>query len=132
MTEILLFSNDERIYDLTNNVIEEKYKLTWCTYKSLKEKQYPYPNIVIMHFAKERIKKETFKTIIQVKGRLGQRVPILTLIEEGTPQNIFSILMAGAYDYLEIVENPRDYKKKIEDTVRWSWYLGKYGLREKK
>ena len=47
----------------------------------------------------------TFKTIVQVKGRLGQRIPILALMEEGTPQNIFSTLIAGAYDYLEIVKN---------------------------
>lgn len=45
--------------------------------------------IVIMYFDKEMVKKGTFKTIVQVKGRLGQRIPILTLMEEGTPQNIF-------------------------------------------
>lgn len=39
MTEVLLFSNDEEIFNLTNNVIDGRYKLTWCTYKSL-EKNY--------------------------------------------------------------------------------------------
>ena len=112
MTEVLLFSNDEKIFNLTNSVIDGRYKLTWCTYK-------------------EMVKKGTFKTIVQVKGRLGQKIPILTLMEEGTPQNIFSTLMAGAYDYLEIVKNSKEYKKKIEDAIRWNWYLGKYGLREK-
>ena len=102
-------------------------------YKSLEKKTcpYPYPDIVIMHFDKEMVKKGTFKTIVQVKGRLGQRIPILALMEEGTPQNIFSTLIAGAYDYLEIVKNSKEYKKKIEDAIRWNWYLGKYGLREK-
>ena len=84
-----------------------------------------------MHFDKEMVKKGTFKTIVQVKGRLGQRIPILALMEEGTPQNIFSTLIARAYDYLEIVKNSKEYKKKIEDAIRWNWYLGKYGLREK-
>lgn len=68
---------------------------------------------------------------LQVKGRLGQRIPILTLMEEGTPQNIFSTLMAGAYDYLEIAKSSEEYRKKIEDIARWNWYLGKYGLKEK-
>ena len=110
--EVLLFSNDEKIFNLTNSVIDGRYK-------------------VIMHFDKEMVKKGTFKTIVQVKGRLGQRIPILALMEEGTPQNIFSTLIAGAYDYLEIVKNSKEYKKKIEDAIRWNWYLGKYGLREK-
>ena len=92
MTEVLLFSDDEKIFNLTNSVIDGRYKLTWCTYKSLEKKLYPYPDIVIMYFDKEMVKKGTFKTIVQVKGRLGQRIPILTLMEEGTPQNIFSTL----------------------------------------
>lgn len=91
----------------------------------------PLPGIVIMYFDKEMVKKGTFKTIVQVKGRLGQRIPILTLMEEGTPQNIFSTLMAGAYDYLEIAKSSEEYRKKIEDIARWNWYLGKYGLKEK-
>ena len=70
MMEVLLFSNDEKIFNLTNSVIDGRYKLTWCTYKSLEKKTcpYPYPDIVIMHFDKEMVKKVTFKTIVQVKG----------------------------------------------------------------
>lgn len=131
MTEVLLFSDDEKIFNLTNSVIDGRYKLTWCTYKSLEKKLYPYTDIVIMYFDKEMVKKGTFKTIVQVKGRLGQRIPILTLMKEGTPQNIFSTLMAGAYDYLEIAKSSEEYRKKIEDVARWNWYLGKYGLKEK-
>ena len=82
MTEVLLFSDDEKIFNLTNSVIDGRYKLTWCTYKSLEKKLYPYTDIVIMYFDKEMVKKGTFKTIVQVKGRLGQRIPILTLMEE--------------------------------------------------
>ena len=116
---------------LTNSVIDGRYKLTGCTYKSLEKKLYPYPDIVIMYFDKEMVKKGTFKTIVQIKGRLGQRIPILTLMEEGTPQNIFSTLMAGAYDYLEIAKSSEEYRKKIEDIARWNWYLRKYRLKEK-
>ena len=56
---------------------------------------------------------------------------ILTVVFFGTPQNIFSTLMAGAYDYLEIAKSSEEYRKKIEDIARWNWYLGKYGLKEK-
>lgn len=37
MMEVLLFSNDEKIFNLTNSVIDGRYKLTWCTYKSLEK-----------------------------------------------------------------------------------------------
>lgn len=131
MTEVLLFSNDESIFNLTNSITEGEYKLTWCTYGALKGNKYPYPDVVIMHFDKEMIEKGRFGSIIRVKGRLGYRIPILTLIEEGTPQDIITILTMGAYDYLEIAKNSKEYKKKIEDIVHWNWYLGKYGLREK-
>ena len=43
MMEVLLFSNDEKIFNLTNSVIDGRYKLTWCTYKSLEKKTCPYP-----------------------------------------------------------------------------------------
>ena len=131
MMEVLLFSNDEKIFNLTNSVIDGRYKLTWCAIEMCNLILDKKADMVIMHFDKEMVKKGTFKTIVQVKGRLGQRIPILALMEEGTPQNIFSTLIAGAYDYLEIVKNSKEYKKKIEDAIRWNWYLGKYGLREK-
>ena len=73
MTEVLLFSDDEKIFNLTNSVIDGRYKLTWCTYKSLEKKLYPYPDIVIMYFDKEMVKKGTFKTIVQVKGETGTK-----------------------------------------------------------
>lgn len=130
MAEVLLFSNDERIFNLTHNIIEGKDKLTWCTYESLKKDKYPFPDVVIMYVDKEMIEKEIFRTIIRVKGKLGHKVPILILIEEGTPQDIIPILRVGAYDYLEIAKNSEKYKKKIEEIVQWSWYLGKYGLKE--
>ncbi len=63
----------KKIFNLTNSVIDGRYKLTWCTYESLEKKLYPYTDIVIMYFDKEMVKKGTFKTIVQVKGRLGTK-----------------------------------------------------------
>lgn len=127
MEKVLLFSNHKEIFEVTNKIIEGKYKLLWCTYDLLKENQYPYSDVVIMHFDKKMIKRGTFEPIIKVKGRLGHTIPILVLIEDGTTQDIFSTLKAGAYDYLETVANLQEYRKKIEDIILWDWYLKKYG-----
>ncbi len=126
MKKVLLFSNHKEIFEVTNKIIEEKYKLLWSTYDILKEDQYFYSDVVIMHFDKKMIKRGTFESIIKVKGRLGHALPILALIEGATIQDIFSILNAGVYDYLETVEDLQEYQKKIEDIILWSWYLKKY------
>lgn len=73
------------------------------------------------------VEKGTFEFIIRVKGMLGNTIPILALIENGTKQDIFSILKAGVYDYLENVEDLQEYQKKIEEILLWVWYLKKYG-----
>lgn len=131
MEKVLLFSNNEEIFEITNRIIEGKYKLIWCTYDLLKKSQYPYSDVVIMHFDEKMTKNGTFESIIRVKGRLGHTIPILTLIEGGTPQDIFSTLKAGAYDYLETVENLQEYRKKIKDIISWNWYIKKYRHGEK-
>lgn len=125
MVRILLLSDYRRIFEKTEDLIKEKYKLIWCTYELLEKKQYPGVDVVIMHFDAKKLEKG-FEWIVQIKGRLGHRIPILALIEEGTPQDIFSILEAGAYDYLETLDEPEKYIKKIEDMVSWNWYLKKY------
>lgn len=126
MEKVLLFSNYKEVFEVTYKIIGEKYKLVWCTYDTMKENQYPLADVVIMHFDNKMVKKGTFELIIKVKGRLGHTIPILALIDGGTTQDIFSTLRAGAYDYLETVENLQEYQKKIEDIILWNWYLRKY------
>ena len=127
MERVLLFSDNKEIFGVTNKIIEKKYKLIWCNYDQLKKNQYPISDVVIMHFDEKMIKKGTFEFIVKVKGKLGHAIPILTIIDSGTTQDIFSILIAGAYDYLGTMENLQEYRKKIEDTMLWNWYLKKYG-----
>lgn len=127
MEKVLLFSNYKEMFEMTNRIIEGKYQLIWCNYNLLQENQYPYFDVVIMHFDKKVIKIGTFELIIKVNGRLGHTILILALIEGGTTQDIFSTLKAGAYDYLDTVENLQEYQKKIEDIILWDWYLKKYG-----
>lgn len=131
MEKILLFSNDEKLVEITNRIIEKKYELIWRTHQLLKKNEYPYANVVIMHFDKEMTRKGTFESIIKVKGKLGHSIPILVIIEGGTTQDIYSALKTGVYDYIETTDDLQKYQKKIEDLILWNWYLKKYEFEEK-
>ena len=41
---------------------------------------------------KKMVEEGTFEFIIRVKGMLGNTIPILALIENGTKQDIFSVI----------------------------------------
>lgn len=88
--------------------------------------------VVIMYFDRAKMKKSTFEFIVKVKGELGQLVPILAVIEEGSAQDIFSVLEAGIFDYIEVTDNLQKYAKKIEELFLWGWYLRKYEFLEKR
>lgn len=122
MEEVLLFSNSQEVFNATNMATAGKYKLVWCTYDLLGENKYPYSDI-IMHFDRMMTSDGSFEPIVKVKCRLGYKIPILALIEGGTPQDILSILNVGAYDYLEKTDNLQKYKKKIDELALWNWYL---------
>lgn len=131
MNRLLLFSDDEKQFSIISRIIKKKCKLTWCTYRSLERKEYPIADVVVMHFNKEKTKTGTFDSIIQVKGKLGNSIPILGIIEGGNIQAIFSILRIGVYDYIETTDNIQKYEKKLEDIFLWSWYLKQYESSEK-
>ena len=127
--KILLFSDDRKVFEVTNSITKEWAELIWYKYDKLERKQYPLSDIVIIHFDKTKILKGTFLPIIRVKSRMGSSIPILAIIN-GTAQEIFSVLKAGVYDYITTIENVQEYKKKIEDVVRWDWYQKKYGIKK--
>lgn len=52
--------------------------------------------------------------------------PILAVIENGSMQDIFSVLKIGVYDYIETIDDLEKYQKKIQDIILWDWYLKKY------
>ena len=125
--KILLFSDDEKLYNSTERIIGKKHQLKWCTYQQLESNRYPTADVVIFHFTKEIIEREgAFAAIIKIKGSLGHLTPILAISEGGSIQDIFSILKAGAYDYIETIDNTRKYKKKIENLILWNWYIKKH------
>lgn len=126
MEKVLLVSDDEKLFDITKKITDGKYELEWCTYHRLETDRYTFADVVIMHFDRKRVKKDTFEPIVRVKGKLGHWVPILAVIEGGSTQDIFSVLKTGAYDYIETVEDWQKYEKKIEDIMLWKWYLKNY------
>lgn len=74
----------------------------------------------------ESSRKDILQPIIKVKGRLGHLTPILAVIENGSMQDIFSVLKIGVYDYIETIDDLEKYQKKIQDIILWDWYLKKY------
>lgn len=126
MNKILLISDSKGVFQVTKEITQGRYELIWCKYDFWGKGEYPDVDIVIMHFDVDMMERGTFEAIIKVKGEMGHFMPILALVEKGTPQDIFQILEAGAYDYLEITDDMQKYRKKIEELVMWNWYLKKY------
>lgn len=56
--KILLFSDDEKLYNSTERIIGKKHQLKWCTYQQLENNRYPTADVVIFHFTKEIIERE--------------------------------------------------------------------------
>ena len=117
MKKILLFSDHREIFKTTSKITKGKYKLRWCTYDWLNDDKHFNPDVIIMYFNKKMVEKGTFEFIVRVKGMLGNTIPILALIENGTKQDIFSVLKEGVYDYLENVENLQEYQKNRRNII---------------
>ena len=122
--KILLFSDRKKVFEITNNITKGWSELIWYKNIDLKRKQYLIADIVIIDFDKNV--EEKFLSIIKAKSKVGDFVPILAIIN-GTPQEIFSVLKAGAYDYITTIGDIEAYRNKIEDIIRWNWYRKKYG-----
>lgn len=126
MEKILLFSDDDELIGNIRKVVEGKYELIWMNYNLLKKNEYPYGDVVIIHFNEKLIKSENFESIIKIKGKLGNATPILAIVEGASPQAIFSILSLGAYDYINKNNDLQGYNNKINDLFLWKRYLQKY------
>lgn len=126
MERIFFFSNDKKLAATINRIAEEMTELICCSYDELNENRCSYADAVIMHIDSNMVENGIFEPIIKVKGKLGHFIPILAIIDGGTPQDIFSALQIGIYDYVERTDNLQIYQKKIKDLILWSWYLNKY------
>lgn len=132
MEKVLLFSDDDKLFEITKRITEGKYDLTRCTFHRLEWNRYLLADAAIIHFDKEKIEKGIFEPIVQIKGKLGDSVPILAVIESESIQEIFSVLKTGVYDYIKTTDNLQMYAKKIEALILWNWYLKNYESREKR
>lgn len=130
MKSVLLISDYKSIFEYTNSITDGKYNLIWYTYKKFEETQQIPVNVVIMHFDKKMIKNDNFQLIINIQNKFGKTVPILALVEEGSAQEVFSIINIGVFDYLDNLKFRKKYEKKIEEALRWNWYLEKYSSGE--
>ena len=55
MEKILLFSDDEKLFEITKQVTEGKQELIWGNYQCLETNGYPFADVVIMHFDEDKI-----------------------------------------------------------------------------
>ena len=117
---ILLFSDSRRAFEKTNEIIQSKFELMWYKYDDLQKGQYPLADVVIIHIDKDWIQDASL-LIIWITGRLGTHVSILVIMN-GTPQEIYSVLKVGAYDYITNIDDMQEYKQKLEDIVLWNRY----------
>ena len=122
--KILLFSDRKKVFEITNDITKDWSELTWYKNTDLEKIKYPLADVVIIDFEKNKAGK--CLPIIKVKSKVGDFVPILAIIN-GTPQEILSVIKAGAYDYITTTGDIEAYKNKIEDIIRWNWYRKKYG-----
>lgn len=120
-----MFSDDQRVFEKTKKISKGWFDLIWWKYSNLQKERYPFANIVILHFDREKNIEGTFLPIIKVKSKMGESIPILVILN-GTPQEIYSVLRMGVYDYITTVEDTYKYKKKIEELALWEWYQKTY------
>lgn len=128
---ILLVSESQSLYDFTNKIVGEEHTLLWHSHSALQQVENADGDVAIMDFSKGMIEKGIFLSIITVKGKLGNSIPVLVIMEEPTIQDIYEVLEIGAFDYLEKKDLPEKYEKKIGELIRWAWYLEKYRKKKK-
>lgn len=130
--KLLLISNNKKLFDLTYEIIGSEHELIWENYTVLDTDKNLSSDIVILHFTEMMMREGRLIPLIKIKIKLGQLVPILAVVEGGTPQQIFSVLRSGAYDYVDILNRACGvYRQKIDDIAMWKWYLKKYGNAKK-
>lgn len=89
MEKVLLFSDDDKLFEIANRITEGNYDLIRCTFHRLERNRYPLADVVIMHFDREKMGKGTFEPIVRINGKLRHSVPILAIIESESAQAIF-------------------------------------------
>lgn len=117
---ILLVYDDKFMVDQTQRIIGE-HNLILCEYCNLEKLTEELIDIVIMDFDSKRISERRYMPILSVKCRWDS--PILAILEDKNTENHLAILSMGVLEYLERPVTDEDYKEKIEEMIRWKWFL---------
>ena len=72
--KILLFTDNKKVLEKTEKISKGWFELIWCKYNDLQKEQYPFANIVIIHFDRKNIIKGTFLPIIKIKSKMGEAI----------------------------------------------------------
>lgn len=119
---ILLISDDKNIFDTVQTLLKDKWEAKQYKFSELGKDALQGDFIVIIDFDKERIDKEQLGAIIQIKGSFGNLIPVLAILPEKNPQDIFEVLKLGAFDYITRRELNRKLEIKVKEIIRWKWY----------
>lgn len=122
MMNILLVYDDESVVYQTQRVIKE-HNVILCEYSDLENITEELVDIIIMDFNSERINNRKYMPILTVKSRWNS--PILALLEDKSVENHLAILSMGVLEYLERPMLDEDYIRKIDEMVKWRWFLKK-------
>lgn len=121
---VLLISDLDAIIEQTKKIIngEELVKRYFfskiCEIKAEKDEGV---SLVIVVFDKSKVHNREYQGIISLT--YNKSIPVLALVEGGTPQDILEILSLGAWDYLVYPVTDECYADKLESMKRWKWYL---------
>lgn len=119
---ILLVYDDKSMVGQTQKIIGE-HNLILCEYCNLENMTEELIDIVIMDFDSKRINERRYMPILSVKYRWDSQ--ILAILEDKSTENHLAILSMGVLEYLERPVTDEDYKEKIEEMIRWKWFLKK-------
>lgn len=119
---ILLISDVDAIIEQTNKIINGKEIVKRYFFSKICEIEIDKNvSIVIVVFDESKVCNREYHGIISLT--YNKSVPVLALVEKGTPQDLLEILSLGAWDYLVYPVTDKCYVEKLESMKRWKWYL---------
>lgn len=125
--KILIISDDSKLCLKTQQIISYTDQLVSCTISEISTKVCMIKDIdiIVIDFSEKMIAGEKYHSLIEVKGKLQNQVPILAVLNGGTVQDIFEVLQLGALDYIDKKNLEKDYEKKISYLKKWKWFFDK-------
>ncbi len=119
---ILLISNNNDFYSYTKRILCGQAQLYWCDFGHFGREAGKEIDVIIIDFHQKMVQEKSFRVIIEIKGKFGESIPVLAVMEGETIQDIFEVLALGALDYLDNSNVSIEYEKKVASMIRWRWY----------